>query len=652
MAKGYHSEIEIPGTDGLTYKIPKPFEEIANADLPKKKQKWVKPVVPDFTRMSMDEKQAYQERELTRMALGYHFYNNGELTYLTGAHYGLLTHIDLGGNIYPDFRWSHMMMSYLQDKIVNDPDCYGLTAFTMKRWGKTVMMPSRMLIRSLLTEVGNFYIQATKDDKAEEVFDIIKRAFLALQKTLPFIYDHTYSNKHLHFRQTQTIKRASDKVKYKEENLIKIEPLPSKITSIQGAKITEDFLDEVASQEIMDMEQLFNTLVAQCTVGTKDIVGKIWMVSTVENAKSKAVPFAENLWNESNPQERDANGRTQSGLYRLLMPFYLSDPSFIDEYGMPKIEDSKQYFYNMLDAASETRKAILKRQFPEITDDIFDVNRSAGLELDVVQVLKKRKTELVSKHTKLFDISFYSGEVVLSPTGKYGQLTIELFEQVQEHHQYRIGIDAASTAINSVNKDSKGNELGDKKSEFSIVVHKITGGEEQYTDVANFCVRPEKRSMAEKVALWLSMYFNKYGNCKVYPERNASAGSTLTDLFEENGQGRLMLKQLKVHNSDRVIERSSAAAGVYMDGNNTVYKTSVMNKYLRLYGHKVNSMRIIDSLLKYGIENADLADAYGVGLMACGSFDPEAPKKEKKETPRQLRRVFKIVDGKVTEVWE
>jgi hypothetical protein len=643
------AEIEIPGADGLTYKIPHPFEDIPNEHLPKKKQKWERPIPPDFLRMSMEEKRAYQERELTRMALGYHFYNNGELTYVTGAHYGLLTHIDLGGNQYPDFRWSHMMMSYLQDKIVNDPDCYGLAAFTMKRWGKTVMMPSRMLIRALLTEVGNFYIQATKDDKAEDVFDIIKRAFLALQKTLPFIYDHTYSNKHLHFRQTQTILRKSEKVKFKEENLIKIEPLPSKITSIQGAKITEYFLDEFASQEIMDMEQLFNTLIAQCTMGTKDIVGKLWMVSTVENAKSKGVPFAESLWNTSNPNERDANGRTQSGLYRLLMPYYLSDPSFINEYGMPIIEESKKYFGNMLESASETRKLILRRQFPEVTDDIFDVNRSAGLELDVVQILKKRRTE--TQIPKLFDISFYNGEVSLTPTKKYGQLTIELFEAVQEHHQYRVGIDAASTALNSVNKDSSGNELGDKKSEFSIVVHKITGGDEQYTDVANFCVRPEKRSMAEKVALWVSMYYNKYGNCKVYPERNASAGSTLTDLFEENGQGRLMLRQLKVHNSDRIIERNSAAAGVYMDGNNTVYKTAVMNKYLRLYGHKVNSSRIIDSLLKYGMENADLADAYGVGLMACGSFDPEAPKKEKKETPRQERRYFEVINGKVTEVW-
>ena len=335
----------------------------------------------------------------------------------------------------------------------------------------------------------------------------------------------------------------------------------------------------------------------------------------------------------------------------MLMPFYLSDPSFINEYGLPKIESSKSYFYNMLESASDTRKAMLKRQFPEVTDDIFDVSRAAGLELDVIQILKKRKADITTK-PKLFDISFYNGEVVLSPTSKYGQLTIELYEQVQDHHIYRVGIDAASTALNSTNRDSRGNEIGDKKSEFSIVVHKITGGEDQYTDVANFCVRPEKRSMAEKVALWLSMYYNKFGNCKVYPERNASAGSTLTDLFEENGQGRLMLKQLRVHNSDKVIERNSAAAGVYMDGNNTVYKTSVMNKYLRLYGHKVNSVRIIDSLIKYGMENADLADAYGVGLMACGSFDPEAPKKEKKETPRQLRRKFQVVNGKVMEVWE
>ena len=82
------------------------------------------------------------------------------------------------------------------------------------------------------------------------------------------------------------------------------------------------------------------------------------------------------------------------------------------------------------------------------------------------------------------------------------------------------------------------------------------------------------------------------------------------------------------------MEKSGDAYGIYIDGNNKDYRTSIMNKYLRLHGHKINSLRIIDNLLIYGLQNADLADAYGVGTMSCGNFDPE--KQEKKKTATKV----------------
>lgn len=636
MAK---SEIEIVGTDGLTIKIPKPFEPVYNEEKPKKQQKWERPKPPNFDLMMPDEKQEYQLRELFRLENGYHFYNNGELTYLTGSHYGFLTHWDLGGGVYPSYRWVHGQVSYVQDIIKKDNNCYGLVGYTQKRFGKSEMIPSRMLFDSILQQKASYFLQATKDDKAKALFQRTLQAFLSLGKTLPYIYQHTYTADSIFFRQYQTIKRSSKKVEFKDGNYTRIEALPSKITSIQGEKITEYFLDEFASQEQMDMEQLFQTLIAQCTEGIKDIIGKIWMISTVENAKSKSVPFSENLWNTSNPLNRDSNGRTESGLYRMLIPYYLSDPSFIDEYGNPKIEESKKFFFNMCQGASDTKVALLKRQYPTVIDDIFDLNKEGGLELDVIEIIKHRKKELLTAPQFKHIIKRINGDIIVDPADPKdydGQFTFEMFEPPLEHHKYRIGVDATSTAKNSTNKNESGKEVGKEKSKFALVVHKITG-DNQYVDVANYFVRPEKRHLVEKAALWICMYYNKYGGARAYPERNASAGSTLTDLFEGEGQQKILLRQLRSHNTDKLIEKSGDAYGIYIDGNNKDYRTSVMNKYYRLFGHKINSLRLCENLLIYGTDNADLADAAGVGTLACGNFEPDKQVKETKPHKPQLR---------------
>jgi hypothetical protein len=155
--------------------------------------------------------------------------------------------------------------------------------------------------------------------------------------------------------------------------------------------------------------------------------------------------------------------------------------------------------------------------------------------------------------------------------------------------------------------------------------------------------------MVEKAALWLCMYFNKFGGLRTYPERNASAGSTITDLFEAEGQQKLLIRQLTKHNTDKLLEKSGNAYGIYLDANNKDYRTSVMNKYLRLYGHQINSLRIVQDLLIYGSENSDLSDAYGVGCMACGNFDPETQSSAKEKVKSQMW-VSKYVNGEFK--WE
>ena len=54
---------------------------------------------------------------------------------------------------------------------------------------------------------------------------------------------------------------------------------------------------------------------------------------------SKGGKEYKSLWEDSNPLERNNNGRTRSGLYRLFIPAYESLEGFFDAHGHPVVED-------------------------------------------------------------------------------------------------------------------------------------------------------------------------------------------------------------------------------------------------------------------------------------------------------------------------
>jgi hypothetical protein len=625
----------------LKYRFALPIDEkqVLNYGLPKKDQKWIRETPPDFTFMSKEEKDNYQLRELKRIKNGFYFYNYGELVYITGYHYFFLSHWNLGG-YYPSYRKAHRDICYLQDLCFNDQDCYGAIIFGAKRLGKTELTPSRFLADALLNTKANYFIQATKDDKANDVFDRAKNAFLSLHKTLPYIYEHSYTKDSISFRQTQTIKRSSEKVKFREGNYTKIQALPSKITSIQGEKIKEYFLDEFASQELMDMEQLYQTIIAQCTMGTKDIVGKSWFIATAENATSKALPFSQTLWDDSCHWKKNKNGRTDSGLYRMFIPFYYSDPSFIDEYGNPKIDEAKKYLENQLETASAARKKILKRQFPSNIEDVFEPISSDQLEDDVKEILKDH-LEGLKKSIGQYPIQYCNlwmeGDEIKKAQKKVGindveeqAKWVEITEDPKPIAKYVIGVDGTNT-------DKLTSETAAKKSKYAIVVIKLFEGIEalNYTEVCNYAVIPNKMEDLTKMVYCIAMYYNQYGNASVMAEGNVGVGAELVRYFDNKGMLKLIRKQPKYAGTDSREVKDKYT--VYADEHVNKATLGLLNIWCRRHGRNLRSQRVILALLATGAKNSDFSSAFRVGLLGCGNFDPETIKK-KVEKPRGKRR--------------
>ena len=155
-----------------------------------------------------------------------------------------------------------------------------------------------------------------------------------------------------------------------------------------GEKLHLLYLDEAGKWEkptdIRDAWRIQRT----CLIVGRRIVGKAMVGSTV-NPMDKGGKEYKDLWRDSDPDERNKNGRTRSGLYRLFIPAYESLEGFFDRHGraihsdpdevVPGIDGedivfgAKTYLKNERDNlkndASELNEVV--RQFPFTEDEAF-----------------------------------------------------------------------------------------------------------------------------------------------------------------------------------------------------------------------------------------------------------------------------------------
>lgn len=125
-----------------------------------------------------------------------------------------------------------------------------------------------------------------------------------------------------------------------------------------------------------------------CLIVGRKIIGTALLGSTVNPMDKGGAEYKE-LWQDSNVDQRNANGRTRSGLYRLFIPAYDALEGFFDIYGRAVVEDpeepvvgidgeyiefgAKTFLKNERDSlkndASELNEVV--RQFPFTEDEAF-----------------------------------------------------------------------------------------------------------------------------------------------------------------------------------------------------------------------------------------------------------------------------------------
>lgn len=349
---------EIRDVYGLRIALPEipNHEDILNNDIEDPKdQFWIREQPNRNIKIdNADEHLDFINSEFEKKRSGVWFYNDGKPEYMTGAHWFLLQHgrTDADGDDHHEhgyfhFRSAHRDIFYFMEAVWVDKRSLGLIYEKTRRTGATYCMVGFMICKSVTTTDSHFGLTSKTGDDAEAIFNIM---IVRMFQNLPFYFKPnrvTDSPKaEYEFRQA-SVRRGRKNQDQEFKNV-------SLNTGISYKNTTNDAYDQYAlklyiGDEFSKWKKPGNIMdhwrmISRAMTKGRRITGKAFLLSTIENVKGYDDPTDPDagtgdkfkyLFKNSDPEKRNTNGRTTTGLYKLFIPCDDNFEGFIDLYGYP-----------------------------------------------------------------------------------------------------------------------------------------------------------------------------------------------------------------------------------------------------------------------------------------------------------------------------
>ena len=398
------TEGEVLTIGGLDIQLPKApkKKEILFYDRKPAMQMWERLPVPielqrirsmdEWYEMPSDFKKrfsTYIEKEFERRRNGLWFYNNGVPTYITGRHYMLLqwSKMDIGYASYLEFQ-RRLFIHFAACEV--DPRSIGQMYTKCRRSGYTNMSAAILVDEGTQVKDKLLGIQSKTGKDAQE--NIFMKKVVPMFKSYPFFFKPiqdgtTNPRMELAFREPSKRITKKNKTSNKGEALNTIINWKNTTNNAyDGEKLHILYLDEAGKWERpTDIREAWR-IEKTCLIVGRKIIGKALVGSTV-NPMDKGGNQYKEIWRDSDPEDRNANGRTKTGLYRLFIPAYEALEGFFDKHGNPIVEDpekpvqtidgdyvdigAKTYLKNERDALKNDARELNEfiRQFPFTIDE-------------------------------------------------------------------------------------------------------------------------------------------------------------------------------------------------------------------------------------------------------------------------------------------
>ncbi len=381
--------IELHGLLVVLPKKPK-RSQILFHDEPKAMQMWRRiPMPEELQRIrSMDEWlekpsefrrrfHSYIEQEFQRRRDGVWFYNNGEPTYITGRHYMFLqwSKIDIG---YPSYLAFQREIFLHMAACETDPRCFGQLYTKCRRSGYTNVCSAVLVDEASQVKEKLLGIQSKTGKDAQE--NIFMKKVVAIFRSYPFFFKPiqdgtTNPRMELAFREPSKRITKNNKTSQRGDALNSVINWKNTTNNAyDGEKLHMLYLDEAGKWEKpTDIREAWR-IERTCLIVGKRVVGKALVGSTV-NPMDKGGEEYKGLWEDSDPNERNNNGRTRSGLYRIFIPAYDALEGFFDKYGNPVVDNPEKEIEGLDgDPVDQGSRVYLKNERHSFKDDPSELN--------------------------------------------------------------------------------------------------------------------------------------------------------------------------------------------------------------------------------------------------------------------------------------
>ncbi len=356
--------------DGLKIQLPEPpknKKDILFSNLPKEEQYWRRPEQPKG--LSPENEEQYTDfilEEFRRRREGLWIMNNGEPFWICPAHYMGLVHdkmLDSGG--YKDFRIAQADMYYFTLACIVDPRSVGELFVKGRRTGFTEEIIDYFVNDSTSMKNALLGITSKTGDDAQEAF--LKYSY-AIQN-LPFYFRPVVKGK-VDDRNKMEFGKPSDNTKIAKKNRdtstddylnTKTDWMTSTTLAYDSKKLKRYLCDESGKREKpQNIIDHYNNVKPTMVTGGR-VVGKCFMGSTLNPREKGGAEFI-TLYYGTDVKNRNANGRTSTGLYSFFLPAHKNMEDYTDKYGYcHEVVKPGEFFYN----AQGEKKTIGSLQFLE-----------------------------------------------------------------------------------------------------------------------------------------------------------------------------------------------------------------------------------------------------------------------------------------------
>ena len=565
---------EVIELEGLYIQLPqKPDDkEILFSDLPQSEQYWKRQEIPEALERirSMDEwaeqpsnfrktYRPYIEREFKRRREGIWMYIDGEATYITGDHYMLLQWTKIDGSFYGYYLAFQRKLQIHAEACEVDPRCVGQNYVKCRRSGYTNIAVGKLLNKGTQVKDKLLGIMSKTGKDAQD--NIFMKKVVSMYRHFPFFFkpiqDGTTNPRvELAFREPSKKITKNNKTANAGEALNTIINWRNTVNNAyDGERLYYMFLDEAGKWEkpanIREAWRINRT----CLIVGRKIVGTALVGSTV-NPMDKGGQQFKGLWEDSDPSERNANGRTRSMLYRMFIPAYEALEGFFDIYGNPIIEDPEEpvltidgeyvsigartYLNNerkaLKDDANELNEVV--RQFPFSPQEAFrDSIESSLFNLGKIYEQIEYNDMMYPKPTVTGNFQWKGGEMdskvefVPNPEGRWVLSWTPPSDQTNIKTKHRNGHWTAPHpnlgvgGVDSYDLDATVDGRGSKGA--CHFYNKFSMNEASNVFVAEYCSRPPMAKIFYEDILMAAVYFgypilienNKYGIARYFEER-------------------------------------------------------------------------------------------------------------------------------------